>query len=134
MKLLLSYIAATFTGCLVINFIQLILVVIGITKRQTLTMSVSLQNASVICFIFLISYIIEVPGPQFGLKRWQPLALICMFVPCPIILSNALTLGLTRWMFILQASIALIASVAAIYFFSSHIGEKVYLFLESRNP
>jgi hypothetical protein len=134
MKLILAYLAACVVGCIVVNVGWLIVVLVGISTSDTLRPSVLWQNSLVLSLLFLVSLILEIPGPHFGLKRWQPLAFLFIIGPLPIILINVSQLNASAIRLAVVGSIMIYSVLGAVYFLSTWVGEKIFSHLDENSP
>jgi hypothetical protein len=133
MKLSIAYIVACLTGCVSMCVIQFVLVLSGMSGKETLNATDFAQNSSGVIAIFLVAFFLEIVAPKFGMKRWQALALICIFCGLIVFLMNASGFGRgVPITYILSGIVMLCAGLSFIFYTSSWIGEKVYQALEGR--
>jgi len=126
----LGYVAAWTTSSIIAVFFQLVLVLVKVSRVQTLTTKTFLSTSMGLFVLYFISYLFELAAPYAGLRRWQSLAIVLVATVFVVVLANLGTRPVL--LHLLFGTSMFIAFAMCTYFPGRFIGDKVIHYMEAR--
>lgn len=126
----LGYIAAWTISSVIGVFFQFVLVLVKVSRVQTLTTKTFLSTAMGLLVLYFVSYLFELAAPYVGLRRWQSLALVLVATVFVVVLANLGTRPVL--LHLLFGTSMFIVFAMCTFFPGRFIGDKVIHYMESR--